>query len=269
MVVSDVGPDATRWRDVGIGGVARALVFAIAVFLALATVFVRTSGGRPPVTATWSVSRLALLGWRFRRRWRHLDHHHYHCSRLVSLGRLGGLRRVRRRQPALCPVPPVGGQTPSSRRSNSWVRLPVGAELGDSYVYQQVCVPVTATAVSVWAALVDDIEALPEPIATTSPSAMGITGLDTWFWFDGVTQAGPVAVSWTDGTTGVTFDLEGVAWIGTITWDTGDDATRSARTRSPTPTLPQSEAPSRTRPGHIATNRPRTTTASPTASRSR
>ncbi len=102
---------------------------------------------------------------------------------------------------------------------------PVGSLLGDSYVYQQVCITVTATAASVWAELVEDIEALPESIPLTSPSAIGITGLETWFWYDGVTQVGPVGVSWTDGTTGVTFELQGVAWIGTITWNTGDGVT--------------------------------------------
>lgn len=102
---------------------------------------------------------------------------------------------------------------------------PVGAELGDSYVYQRVCVLLTVTSDTMWEELVEDIEALPEPITETSPAATGITGMETWLWFEGATQAGPVAVSWTDGTTGVTFDLEGVAWVGSITWDMGEGST--------------------------------------------
>ncbi len=90
-------------------------------------------------------------------------------------------------------------------------------------MYQLVCSDLPEG--DVWSDLVEDIEALPPPVWESSPPEPGITGLETWLWHSGTTIAGPVSVSYTDGTTGRSFTLEGRAWVGTIVWDTGDGAT--------------------------------------------
>ena len=103
---------------------------------------------------------------------------------------------------------------------------PLGALLGDSIVYQQACVAVVDEAGDVWETLVDSVEALPTPVVEASPQFEGVTGLESWFWFDGPTSVGPVAVAWTDPSVGTTFDLEGRAWIGSIGWEVEPDVDR-------------------------------------------
>ncbi len=90
-------------------------------------------------------------------------------------------------------------------------------------MYQLVCSDLPEP--SVWDELASAIEALPPPVWEASPPEPGITGLETWLWHSGNTDAGPISVSYTDGVTGRSFTLEGRAWVGTITWETGDGET--------------------------------------------
>lgn len=103
---------------------------------------------------------------------------------------------------------------------------PDGSILGTAVVYQQACVAVVDEAGDVWETLVDSVEALPTPVVEASPQFEGVTGLESWFWFDGPTSVGPVAVAWTDPSVGTTFDLEGRAWIGSIGWEVEPDVDR-------------------------------------------
>lgn len=105
-------------------------------------------------------------------------------------------------------------------RPTELTEVPPGAILGDDRVYQLVCSDLPEG--DLWSSLVEDIESLPPPTWESSPPEPGITGLETWLWHSGTTTAGPVTVAYTDGTTGRTFTLEGRAWVGSITWDTGD-----------------------------------------------
>ncbi|MEX1281495.1 MAG: hypothetical protein AB1Z55_12335 [Acidimicrobiia bacterium] len=100
---------------------------------------------------------------------------------------------------------------------------PDGSILGRDRIYQLVCSDLPDE--NLWDELVEAIEALPPPVWESSPPEPGITGLETWLWHSGITTAGPVTVTWTDGTSGRTFTLEGRAWVGTIEWDTGDGTT--------------------------------------------
>ncbi|UCG40546.1 MAG: hypothetical protein JSV07_08875 [Acidimicrobiia bacterium] len=96
---------------------------------------------------------------------------------------------------------------------------PAGSILGAAVIYQQVCVAVVDEADAAWEDLVRAVEALPSPSVQTSPEFEGVTGLESWFWFDGSTTVGPVAVSWTDPSVGTTFALEGRAWVGSVRWE--------------------------------------------------
>ncbi len=97
---------------------------------------------------------------------------------------------------------------------------PVGSILGTDRVYQVTCPDVRDF--DVWEVLETEIEALPPLLWEASPAGQGVTGLESWMWFSGETQVGPVTLSWTDPVTRITFNLEGRAWIGDIKWSTGD-----------------------------------------------
>lgn len=99
---------------------------------------------------------------------------------------------------------------------------PAGAVFAaDGYVYQWVCASIDA-ALEVWAEALRRME----PVALhKSPDTGGITGLETWVWYDGDPTVDPFQLAWTDPATGVTWTLEAWAWIATFAWDFGDDAT--------------------------------------------
>lgn len=97
---------------------------------------------------------------------------------------------------------------------------PNGSILGTDRIYQLTCASIPAP--EVWNVLETASEALPPPAWEASPPGQGVTGFESWMWFSGQTQLGPVVLSWTDPVTGISFDLQGRAWVGDITWTTGD-----------------------------------------------
>ena len=97
---------------------------------------------------------------------------------------------------------------------------PNGSILGTDRIYQLTCASIPTP--EVWNVLETASEALPPPAWEASPPGQGVTGFEFWMWFSGQTQLGPVALSWTDPVTGIAFNLQGRAWVGDITWATGD-----------------------------------------------
>lgn len=89
-------------------------------------------------------------------------------------------------------------------------------------VYQTACWDGAEAEAVVEGELVSGSELLSPPEFTRNPELVGLTGLETWLWFEGATQLPPIALAWTDPATGISHNLEGRAWIESITWDLGN-----------------------------------------------
>ncbi len=88
------------------------------------------------------------------------------------------------------------------------------------------CVDVTPGGEAAWDAVADAIAVLASPVWSSNPdgtTSSGLTGLETWLWYQNPTRVGPIGVTWTDPATGITSAVEGRGWIGTLTWGVGDD----------------------------------------------
>lgn len=98
---------------------------------------------------------------------------------------------------------------------------PAGAVFAaDGYVYQWVCASIDA-ADDVWEEAVRQMQ----PVALhKNPDTGGITGLETWVWYDGDPTVDPFQLAWTDPATGVVWTLEAWAWISAYEWSFGDDS---------------------------------------------
>jgi len=105
---------------------------------------------------------------------------------------------------------------------------PEDAVIGpDGFVYRIVCVDVSIT-VDVW----EEVERRrSEPGFDKDPMIQGLTGLDTWVWYQADPQVQPFGLDWVDPETGVTVQLEAWAWITDFTWTFGDGGT--ATTNAP------------------------------------
>ena len=90
----------------------------------------------------------------------------------------------------------------------------------DGLVYDIVCT--TPDTDEWWLYVVGIIE---DPSVTLNPHTLGVTGIDTWFWYDGNTTDGPIAATYTDAVTGITYAIEIRAAIDQFEWDTGDGNT--------------------------------------------
>jgi len=100
---------------------------------------------------------------------------------------------------------------------------------------ERVCVDPGEGEDEAWDELVEAIEALSDPRWESSPDnaiGPGLTGLDTWLWYSGQTQIGPVDATWADPVVGVVFEVQGRAWSGELAWSpgTGDVIDRSVTT---------------------------------------
>ncbi len=96
--------------------------------------------------------------------------------------------------------------------------------------------------------LVEDLyesvsESLPEPEFGTNPAGIGITGLETWLWYDGAATSIPsFGMEWTDPITGIDYELEARAEIAQYVWDMGDGTTISSPVPGSGDDLPYSKA---------------------------
>jgi hypothetical protein len=101
---------------------------------------------------------------------------------------------------------------------NELARRDVCVPLDPSGVPQFPPLPPVPTVGEVWAAARRDI---PAPSIGLNPPRVGLTGLDTWLWYQGTTQ---VAVSATIGPWTVT----GTATLAAVVYETGDGASYTA-----------------------------------------
>jgi hypothetical protein len=98
---------------------------------------------------------------------------------------------------------------------------PPGAVFGfDGLVHDDTCVSET-WAGDVWGRVA---ELIPQAELSKSPHVRGLTGLETWAWYEGDTQIPPFGFEVTDELTGLSIGVEAWAWITTYRWDFGDGA---------------------------------------------
>lgn len=90
---------------------------------------------------------------------------------------------------------------------------------------QAVCIDITDSEDTIWNAVREAAQALPEYGWEADPDptiSKGLTGLETWLWTSHGTQVGPITTGWADPVTGIVFAVEGRGWTEEILWDTGD-----------------------------------------------
>ena len=90
----------------------------------------------------------------------------------------------------------------------------------DGLVHDDTCVS-ESWAADVWGRVA---ELIPEAELAKSPHVRGLTGLETWAWYEGDTQIQPFGFEVTDELTGLSIGVEAWAWITTYKWDFGDGA---------------------------------------------
>ena len=90
---------------------------------------------------------------------------------------------------------------------------------------QLVCIDLDDGETEAWDEVASAVEALPDPEWHSNPDdaiAPGLTGLETWIWYDQATGVGPLTATWVEPVTGLVFGVEGRGWTETVTWDTAD-----------------------------------------------
>ncbi len=90
---------------------------------------------------------------------------------------------------------------------------------------EDICINPNPGTDEVWDAVAEAIAALADPVWSANPdgtTSTGLTGLETWLWYQNPTQVGPIGVIWTDPVTGITSAVEGRGWVGTLTWGVGE-----------------------------------------------
>lgn len=88
----------------------------------------------------------------------------------------------------------------------------------DGFAYRWVCSSLDIAA-DIWA----QAQRFMDPVTVDkNPSVSGLTGLETWAWYDGDPTVQPFQLVWTDPSTGFSWTLEAWAWMGNMTWEFGD-----------------------------------------------
>ncbi len=91
----------------------------------------------------------------------------------------------------------------------------------DGFSYRTVCVDMSITV-----DVAEEVERRrSDPGFDKDPAVQGLTGLDTWVWYQADPQVRPFGLEWIDPATGVTVQLEAWAWITDFTWTFGDGGT--------------------------------------------
>ncbi|GBE21584.1 hypothetical protein BMS3Bbin01_00929 [bacterium BMS3Bbin01] len=75
-----------------------------------------------------------------------------------------------------------------------------------------------------------------------SPLTEGLTGLDTWLWYEGGTEIPPFTLTFTDPGSGITMQIEAWAILEAFTWDMGDGTIVTSTTPGSSDDLPHSAA---------------------------
>jgi hypothetical protein len=98
-------------------------------------------------------------------------------------------------------------------------------EDGEVVETQTQCIDVSESENLIWEAIVEAIQALPDPRWESDPDASvstGLTGLETWLWYSNPSQVGPIEAIWVEPVTGIAFGVRGRGWTESITWDTSE-----------------------------------------------
>jgi hypothetical protein len=86
------------------------------------------------------------------------------------------------------------------------------------------------------------LERAPAGEPVTNPSVDGLTGLDTWLWYQGGTEIPAFTLTFTDPGSGITLEIEAWASIDTFTWDMGDGTVLTTSLPGSADDLPASAA---------------------------
>lgn len=82
----------------------------------------------------------------------------------------------------------------------------------------------------------------PEGTPVRNPLTDGLTGLDTWLWYDGGTEIPPFILTVDDPGSGIGLEVEAWARLETFTWDMGDGTVVTTATPGSDADLPRSAA---------------------------
>jgi len=82
----------------------------------------------------------------------------------------------------------------------------------------------------------------PEGTPVRNPLTQGLTGLDTWLWYDGGTEIPPFTLTVDDPGSGIRLEVEAWARLETFTWDMGDGTVVTAAIPGSDAVLPRSAA---------------------------
>ena len=82
----------------------------------------------------------------------------------------------------------------------------------------------------------------PSGETATSPITEGLTGLDTWLWYEGGTEIPPFTLTFTDPGSGITMEIEAWAVLEAFVWDMGDGTIVTSAVPGSADDLPHSAA---------------------------
>jgi len=86
------------------------------------------------------------------------------------------------------------------------------------------------------------LERAPDGTPVLNPLTNGLTGLDTWLWYDGGIEIPPFTLTVDDPGSGIRLEVQAWAELEAFTWDMGDGTIVTAATPGSDTDLPQSAA---------------------------
>jgi hypothetical protein len=86
------------------------------------------------------------------------------------------------------------------------------------------------------------LQRAPDGTPVLNPLTNGLTGLDTWLWYDGGIEIPPFTLTVDDPGSGIRLEVEAWAELEAFTWDMGDGTVVTAATPGSDADLPQSAA---------------------------
>jgi hypothetical protein len=82
----------------------------------------------------------------------------------------------------------------------------------------------------------------PDGLSIANPLAQGLTGLDTWLWYEGGTDIPPFTLTVDDPGSGIGLEVEAWALLDSFTWDMGDGTVLTSTVPGTDRNLPRSAA---------------------------
>ncbi len=84
--------------------------------------------------------------------------------------------------------------------------------------------------------------AIPAPETGRNPSARGLTGLETWLWYEGDVVVPEFGTTWREPLSGVSFEVEARGFIEDYEWSMGDGTVVRASAPGSAASLPETAA---------------------------